>query len=117
MKLHDIKLNNWGHFNEEPGSFTVTEYNLPRPWGYIYTSDDILLRIDHKGCGYAQVNPPSGIMLFKPERYEKLPLFFVWFKEAGKSAFSNFSNRTTEELIQFLKVLNAPLSRNMLNII
>jgi len=90
MKLHDTKLNNWGRFNEEPGSFTVTEYNLPRPWGYIYTSDDILLRIDHKGCGYAQVKPPSGIMLFKPERYEKLPLFFVWFKEAGKSAFSNF---------------------------
>ena len=98
MKLHDIKLNNWGHFNEEPGSFTVTEYNLPRPWGYIYTSDDILLRIDHKGCGYAQVNPPSGIMLFKPERYEKLPLFFVWFKEAGGNAFSNFFKPNNGEI-------------------
>jgi cellobiose phosphorylase len=98
MKLHDIKLNNWGHFNEEPGSFTITEYNLARPWGYIYTSDNILLRIDHKGCGYAQVNPPSGIMLFKPERYEKLPLFFVWFKEAGESAFSNFFKPSSTDI-------------------
>ena len=98
MKLNDIKLNNFGHFNEEPGSFTITEYNLPRPWGYIYTSDDILLRIDHRGCGYVQVDPPSGIMLFKPERYENLPLFFVWLKEAGKSAFSNFFAPCSEDI-------------------
>jgi cellobiose phosphorylase len=29
-------------------------------------------------------------MLFKPERYEKFPLFFVSFKEKGKGIFSNF---------------------------
>ena len=96
MKLKDIQLNNWGHFNQEPGSFTIQEYNLPRPWSYIYTTDDILLRIDHKGCGYAQINPPSGIMLFKPERYEHLPLFAVWLKEPGKNAFTNFFNPTQD---------------------
>lgn len=90
MKLQDIELNNWGRFEASPGVFSVTEYNLPRPWGYIYTTDDILLRIAHNGCGYAQVDPPGGIMLFKQERYEKTPAFFVWFCGQDGAAFSNF---------------------------
>ena len=90
MKLSDIKLNDWGHFNDSPASFTINQYDLPRPWSYIYTSDEILMRIDHQGCGYAQVDPPGGIMLYKPERYENFPLFSVWLKDSDGKTFTNF---------------------------
>ena len=90
MNLKDICLNGWGHFESSPASFTISEYYLPRPWGYIYTNDHILLRLNHDGCGYAQVAPPGGIMLHKQERYEKSPVFMIWLMEEGQSAFSNF---------------------------
>ncbi len=90
MSLNDIELNGWGRFGTAPGSFSINEYNLERPWGYIYTTEKILLRINHNGAGYAQVNPPGGIMLFKQERYEKIPSFLVWFVDEEENIFSNF---------------------------
>lgn len=90
MNLSDINLDGLGKFETAPACFTVTEYDLKRSWGYIYTTDDILLKLHHNGCGYAQINPPSGIMLFKQERYEILPSFFAWFQEDTGFAFSNF---------------------------
>lgn len=90
MRLQEMDLNGWGEFGNAPASFTVKKFHLPRAWNYIYTTSKILLRIAHNGCGYAQVNPPQGILLHKQERYEKFPPFFVWIQEEGKPAFSNF---------------------------
>jgi hypothetical protein len=90
MELKDIFLNNWGRFEPSPATFTITEYDLPRLWGYIYTNDHILLKLNHNGSSSVQVAPPEGIMLHKQERYEKTPAFMVWLIEEGKNAFSNF---------------------------
>ncbi len=98
MCLDKINLNGWGKFELSPAAFTVSEYYLPRSWGYIYTNDNILLRINHDGCGYAQVDPPGGIMLYKQERYEKTPPFMVWFCDEEQSSFSNFFKPNTRDI-------------------
>jgi len=98
MNLQDIDLNGWGYFETSPAGFTVSKYDLSRPWGYIYTNDHILLRLNHNGCGYAQVAPPGGIMLHKQERYEKSPVFMLWILEEGQTAFSNFFKPNTASI-------------------
>ena len=90
MRQKNSDFNGWGHWGTKPGSFVIDEYHLERPWGYIYTTEKMLLRINHNGSGYAQVNPPGGIMLFKQERYEKTPAFMVWFVDDEQNVFSNF---------------------------
>lgn len=90
MSLSKVDIRPFGAFAEDDASFTVTAANPPRPWSYIYATPELLLKIAHNGLGYAQVSPPGGILLHKQERHEVVPAFFVWFKESGSSAFSNF---------------------------
>ncbi len=90
MKLTDIDLHGYGRFLRDKAAFEVTDFLTPEPWDYIYTNRKILLRIRHNGTGYAQLDPPGGTVLYKMERFQDYPSFFVWVKPAGDSAFANF---------------------------
>ncbi|MHC4713465.1 MAG: GH36-type glycosyl hydrolase domain-containing protein [Planctomycetota bacterium] len=90
MKLSEIDLKGLGRFRDEKACFEVQRFFTPEPWDYIYTNSRILLRIRHNGTGYAQVDPPGGTVLFKMERFQQYPSFFVWVKPRGETAFSNF---------------------------
>jgi cellobiose phosphorylase len=90
MNLTDIDLQGFGRFLAEPASFEVARFFTPEPWDYIYTNRKILLRVCHNGAGYAQLDPPGGTVLFKQERFQDFPSFFVWLKPEGSPAFSNF---------------------------
>ncbi|HNT36070.1 MAG TPA: hypothetical protein PKH07_13870, partial [bacterium] len=71
MKLTDVSVHPFGAFLDTPASFAIHRYDLPRNWDYIYTNANTLLRINHDGTGYLQVDPPAGPALFKMERLEK----------------------------------------------
>ena len=96
MKLTDIDLKGLGRFLKEKAAFEVTDFHTPEPWDYIYTNRRILLRIRHNGTGYAQLDPPGGTVLYKMERFQDYPSFFVWVKPQGEAAFSNFYKPTLD---------------------
>jgi len=90
MKLTDIDLKGYGRFLPAKAAFQVRKFFTPEPWDYIYTNRKILVRIRHNGTGYAQLDPPGGTVLYKMERFQDFPSFFVWVKPEGRGAFSNF---------------------------
>ena len=90
MKLTDIDLRGYGRFLKGKACFEVKKYFLPEEWDYIYTNRRILVRIRHDGTGYVQIDPPGGTVLYKTERFQEYPSFFVWLKPEGSQAFSNF---------------------------
>lgn len=90
MKLSEVDLKGLGRFLDEKASFEVTQFKTPQDWDYIYTNRKILLRIRHNGAGYAQLEPPGGTVLFKMERFQRSPSFFVWVKPEDCAPFSNF---------------------------
>ena len=90
MKLVDVDLEGYGHFLEAPGTFEITKFFTPDAWDYVFTNRQMLLRVRHDGTGYVQLEPPCGPMLYKMERYQQYPGFFLWVKPEGEDAFSNF---------------------------
>jgi hypothetical protein len=91
MQLTDIDLKGLGRFSPDPAAFTCTRYNLPEPWDYVYTNSHVLLRINHDGTGYLQLDPPGGAALLRLERGHAEPNLFAWIipEERGQ-AFANF---------------------------
>ena len=90
MRLEDIDLHGLGEFTDMPGGFRVNRYHLEEPWGYIYTTSRILLRLDQRGPDYVQFAPPGGSVLFRRERYQSFPSLFVWVRTGPTRAFANF---------------------------
>lgn len=90
MKLTDVDLKGYGRFLDGKAAFEVTEFFTPEMWDYIFTNRRVLLRIRHNGTGYAQLDPPGGTVLYKMERFQDYPSFFVWLKPKGRPAFTNF---------------------------
>ncbi|MBN2310133.1 MAG: hypothetical protein JXR94_14255 [Candidatus Hydrogenedentes bacterium] len=94
MQLTDIDLGGLGAFLEEPAAFRIDTPYPPRPWDYVYANDRALLRVNHDGTGYFQLDPPCGPALFKMERLETAPPpFLVWIvTDWGNSACRAFTN-------------------------
>lgn len=93
MKLTDINLKGYGNFCDEKATFRCSRYALPRPWDYVYTNGNVLLRIKHNGCGFLQIEPPGDTLLLNEERLESTPSMHCWLipeKGSKIKAFSNF---------------------------
>ena len=72
MGLSQLELKGWGRFEEDrKAAFTIESADLPAPWEVIYQNRQILVRVDQHGPVYAQVDPPSGIMLFRREHFQR----------------------------------------------
>jgi len=98
MRLSDIDCAGWGRFLNEPNSFEVTRYHLPRSWDYILNNGHIMWRLHHDGTGDIQVDPPGGLALTKAERFQSAPSFMVWLKpdDNPAKAFTNFFRPVVE---------------------
>ncbi len=90
MDLEHIPLDGLGAFTGERAGFRVDRFHLEEPWSYIYTTDKMLLRVDQHGPDYAQFSPPGGTVLFRRERFQTWPSWFVWVKTGEGRAFTNF---------------------------
>jgi len=90
MNLTDISLDGLGEFEDAKAGFIIRKYHLEEPWGYIFTTERLLLRVDQRGPDYAQFTPPGGTILFRRERYQTCPSIFVWVKTGPGRAFTNF---------------------------
>ena len=90
MRLEDIDLQGLGTFTKAKAGFRVGAHHLEEPWGYIYATERLLLRVDQRGPDYVQLDPPAGTILFRRERWQTYPSCFVWIKTGPDGAFSNF---------------------------
>ncbi len=91
-------LKNYGYFNEELGSFTLTEFPKVGNYEYIYKNGEILVKVDQYGVQTCQINPPVGVALVKRERREINSPVRVYFSFNGKTYhnFDGFSAKNVE---------------------
>lgn len=84
--------NAYGHFGQAPASFVIDSPDLPTGWDYVYQNRAMLLRVDQHGPIYAQAHPPSDIMLFRREAFQRDSSWLVWLQSADLrcGAFTNF---------------------------
>lgn len=90
MELESLSLNGLGRFTGEKSGFRTEKYHLEEPWGYIFATPLMLLRVDQRGPVYAQLAPPGGTVLFRRERHQSVPSCFTWIKTGEARAFTNF---------------------------
>lgn len=93
MDLNEIHLRGYGHFSAQyKAGFVVETPNLPTPWDYIYQNRSMLLRVDQHGIAYAQSFPPSDIVMFTRDRFQKSSVWSTWFQSGDFDAgpFTNF---------------------------
>ena len=89
---------NYGCFNDELGSFTLTEFPKVGNYEYIYKNGEILVKMDQYGVQTCQINPPVGVVLVKRERREVALPIRVYFSFNGKiyHNFDGFSAKNIE---------------------
>jgi cellobiose phosphorylase len=93
MNLTDLDLRGYGRFSAElKGGFEIATPNLPTLWDYIYQNRALLLRVDQLGIAYAQSFPPSDIVMFMRDRFQKSSVWSTWFQspEFATGPFTNF---------------------------
>lgn len=97
MDLTDLDLRGYGRFcADRRAGFTITTPNLPTPWDYIYQNQALLLRVDQLGIAYAQSYPPSDIVMFMRDRFQKSSIWHTWFQspDLASGPFTNFFRPT-----------------------
>jgi len=93
MDITELDLKGYGKFEKDAkATFTLETQNLPQSWEYIYQNRKLLLRVDQFGPVYAQVDPPSGIVLFRRDQFQRTSSWVVWLgsQAFGGGAFTNF---------------------------
>jgi cellobiose phosphorylase len=93
MTLNQLDFNGYGGFSESNrGTFKINTIHLPTTWDFIFQNRKILLRVDQLGVDYAQAFPPSDVMLFRRDGYQKSSAWMTWFASSHFSdgAFTNF---------------------------
>jgi cellobiose phosphorylase len=93
MTLSALNINRYGEFSDSHrASFKINTLHLPTAWDFIYQNRKILLRVDQSGIDYAQAFPPSDVMLFRRDQYQKSSVWMTWFASPlfEESAFTNF---------------------------
>lgn len=88
---------NYGCFNDELGSFTLTEFPKVGNYEYIYKNGEILVKMDQYGVQTCQINPPVGVVLVKRERRELASPIRVYFSFNGKT-YHNFDGFSAENV-------------------
>ncbi|MGQ9454369.1 MAG: GH36-type glycosyl hydrolase domain-containing protein [Armatimonadota bacterium] len=86
----ELDLHGLGEFTEQKCGFRIYRYHLDEPWSYLYVTPNILLKLDQRGPDYIQLQPPSGIVLFRRERYQQYPPLLIWIRTENGRAFTNF---------------------------
>ena len=97
MKLSELNLSGYGKFeDDQKAAFTIKTLNLPTSWDYIYQNRSILLRVDQFGMSFAQAFPPSDIVMFMRDRFQKFSMWNTWLMsdEFENGAFTNFFRPT-----------------------
>lgn len=97
MRLEDIPLAGLGSFTDTPGGFRVDAFHLDERWPYIFANPRMLLRVDERGPDYAQIDPLSGVILFRRERFQDYPSLLVWVSVDGGEPFSCFGRPGPEQ--------------------
>ena len=93
MKLSELDLKGLGHFEDrQEAGFTITSPDLPTGWDYVFQNRKLLLRVDQHGPIYAQVDPPSGIILFRRDQFQRDSSWLVWLNSPAFTGggFTNF---------------------------
>ena len=92
MELELLDLKGYGHFGKEKGSFILDTNNLPQAWEYSYQNRKILLKVDQHGPVYSQVDPPSDIVVFKRDPFQRYSSWLVWLSSPSfkRGSFTNF---------------------------
>ena len=93
MTLASLDFGGLGRFDPDAkGAFRIHSLNLPTNWEYIYQNREMLLKVDQFGPVYAQADPPTDIMLFRRDPFQRWASWLVWLRsdafECG--AFPNF---------------------------
>jgi cellobiose phosphorylase len=91
--LETLDLNGLGHFDPKSrATFVIESPDLPTGWDYVYQNRKMLLRVDQHGPIYAQVDPPSGIVLFRRDAFQRDSSWLVWLRshDLKCKAFTNF---------------------------
>lgn len=96
--LDQIDLDGKGRFGRPGGSFTVTDPCLERPWHYLYTNEQLLLKVSNYGPVSCQVAPPGGMMLFTTPRTEN-SLPFQIFVECNRQCRTAFVSPLTRRFL------------------
>ena len=91
MKLTDIDYNGLGKFTDQPAGFECLTCALDAAWDYVFTNHELLLRIQHDGNCYAQLDPPSGSLLLRKSA-DGAPPMHAWIVTGDGAAFSNFGS-------------------------
>lgn len=93
MGLSRLDLGGLGRFRTTPrAAFTIQTLNLPTSWEYIYQNRKLLLKVDQFGPLYAQADPPSDIILFRREPFQRWSSWLVWLRSDAFActAFPNY---------------------------
>ncbi len=95
MKLSELDLKGYGQFRDKAG-FAIKTLNLPTSWDYIYQNRKMLLRVDQFGMSFAQAFPPSDIVMFMRDRFQKFSVWNTWLisDEFKNGPFTNFFRPT-----------------------
>lgn len=79
MDLSKLDLKAYGHFEpQQKAAFTLDTLNLPCSWDFVYQNRRLLLKVDQYGPVYAQVDPPSDIVLFRRDPFQTTSSWLVW---------------------------------------
>lgn len=99
--LSQINLDNKGYFIGKLGGFVIKDKKLERPWNYLYATDKVLLRLTNYGLHSCQINPPSGIMLFKTPLGENSLPFQIFIEYEHKTLTSFLTLLNQEDLLDY----------------
>lgn len=82
----------YGYFDSEPGCYCITRKNVPTSWDYLYKNERLLMLVDQNGPVKAQIDPPSGIVVFRREAQQNCSPWLVWMSspQFKDGAFTNF---------------------------
>ncbi len=71
MRLEDTGLGGLGEFTSGRFGFRVRRYHLEEPWGYIYATSNLLIRVDQRGPVLGKEYPVIPSQTFeRGKRYE-----------------------------------------------
>ena len=93
MELSSLDFAGLGKFDpENKATFKINTLNLPSNWEYIYQNQKLLLKVDQYGPVYAQADPPSDIVLFRREGFQRYSSWHVWLRsdDFKCGAFTNY---------------------------
>lgn len=82
-------MKEYGFFGEKAGSYVITKLPPAGNYEYIYTNENMLVRLDQFGISFVQINPPTGDNVFMRESREEFSPVKTYFCK-GRKVYNNF---------------------------